>query len=61
MSPTPDRPEPPGVTMHCEACRKEIPVSEAVTAEGEEYVLYFCGIECFDLWRKDAEREYGKD
>jgi Domain of unknown function (DUF3330) len=31
----------------CSICRKEIPLSSALTPEGAEYVGYFCGIECY--------------
>ncbi|HEX4950827.1 MAG TPA: DUF3330 domain-containing protein [Blastocatellia bacterium] len=29
--------------VSCEICLKEIPVSEAISAEGADYFLYFCG------------------
>ncbi len=50
--------------VSCKTCLKEIPQSIAHTEEGEDYVLYFCGLECFDQWshpgarkRKDEEEE----
>lgn len=49
--------------VSCEVCLKEIPRSEAKTREGEDYALYFCGVECFDRWerdREDREREGGR-
>lgn len=60
MSTLPDRADPPEKKVPCEVCQKEIPLSEAFTSEAEDYVLYFCGAECFEHWRKSAEREYGK-
>ncbi len=37
--------------INCEVCRKEIPRSVAQTYEGEEYVMHFCGLECYDSWK----------
>lgn len=61
MSPAPDRADPPDNIVSCEECQKNVPLSEALTTEAQDYVLYFCGVECFELWRKKAERKYGKD
>lgn len=43
----------------CEVCLKEIPVSEARTAEAVDYVLYFCGLDCYAKWknRNDAAKQ----
>lgn len=42
----------------CEVCMKEVPLSAAKTAEGIDYVMYFCGLECHEAWQKRrAERE----
>jgi hypothetical protein len=35
----------------CEACLKEVPKSEAMVAEAADYMLYFCGLECFAKWK----------
>jgi hypothetical protein len=45
--------------VSCEFCRKNIPRSEAFQPEGEEYVAYFCGLECYQAWRKEAEQDSG--
>ena len=58
MPPDPKRPDVPDVTVSCNVCMKKVPSSEARVFEAEDYVLYFCGIECFDHWRRKAE---GKD
>ena len=60
MPDLPDKPEAPD-TIACSICRKEVPLSEAFTTEAEDYVLYFCGIECFDQWHKEAEQGLAKD
>jgi len=39
-------------TVKCELCLKEIPRSEAKSAEATDYVLYFCGLDCFEKWEK---------
>jgi hypothetical protein len=36
----------------CHVCRKEIPEAAALHAEGREYVLHFCKIECLEYWKK---------
>jgi hypothetical protein len=37
----------------CEICLKEVPKSEAAVAEARDYVAYFCGLECYDKWRRE--------
>jgi hypothetical protein len=37
----------------CEVCLKEVPKSEAEMAEARDYVAYFCGLECYDKWRRE--------
>lgn len=34
--------------VSCETCHKEIPKSLAKVAEAEEYVRYYCGLDCFE-------------
>jgi len=47
------------MTVSCEVCMKEIPASEAKTAEAVDYVAHFCGLECFEKWkhRQNGEQE----
>ncbi len=40
--------------LPCEVCVTEIPVSEAVSEEATDYVVYFCGLDCFDQWSKQV-------
>lgn len=42
-------------TVPCEICLKEVPRSEAKTAEGSDYVLYFCGLDCYQKWQEENE------
>lgn len=57
MSTLPDRADAPEKKIPCEECQKQVPLSEAITSEAEDYVLYFCGVECFEQWHKRAEKE----
>lgn len=34
----------------CEICLREVPVSEAQCPEVVEYVVYFCGTDCYTKW-----------
>ncbi|MFZ0254679.1 MAG: DUF3330 domain-containing protein [Gammaproteobacteria bacterium] len=43
--------------IQCEVCRKEVPKSLARSAETQEYVLFFCGLECFAAWKDSAKKE----
>ena len=50
--------------VRCEVCLKEIPKSEAQSAEARDYVAYFCGLECYEEWEevemKERTREAGE-
>jgi hypothetical protein len=35
----------------CEICQKEVPKSAAVVPEATDYVLYFCGLDCYHKWK----------
>ncbi len=40
----------------CCQCGREVPVSEAKVAEAVDYVLYFCGLDCYESWATQSER-----
>lgn len=44
-------------TVPCEVCLKEIPRSEAQTSEVDDYVLHFCGIDCYKKWQDEAKKK----
>ena len=44
------RDQPQYATVSCKVCLKEVPKSLAHTEEAEDYVLYFCGLDCIDKW-----------
>ncbi|HUW26055.1 MAG TPA: DUF3330 domain-containing protein [Gallionella sp.] len=52
-----DQPESTDVKkVPCQACRKEVPLSEAMIPEAVDYVAYFCGLECFAEWKHRSEQ-----
>ena len=53
-----DKPDKPveAPVVACEVCLKQIPKSEAKNAETEDYVLYFCGIECYGEWERTQKQ-----
>lgn len=50
--------------VKCEVCLKEIPKSDAQSAEARDYVAYFCGLECYEEWEavemKERTQEAGE-
>jgi hypothetical protein len=36
--------------LACEVCLTEIPESVNVSAEADDYVVHYCGLECYRLW-----------
>jgi YHS domain-containing protein len=50
-----DEPKVTGVVLvPCAVCQKEIPKSVALSSENQDYVLYFCGPDCYEEWSADA-------
>lgn len=43
-------------TVACEICLKEIPWSEATSEEAVDYVLHFCGLDCYARWKEQGTR-----
>lgn len=41
----------------CDVCHHDIPLSEAVVAEATDYVVYFCGLACYDRWRRRRDTD----
>ena len=53
-----ENPKMTGVPLvSCENCQKEVPKSIALSAEDQESVLYFCGVDCYEEWSADQIRE----
>ena len=45
----------------CDVCRKEVPLSAAVVPEAADYVAHFCGLDCYEQWKKQSEQTRKKD
>jgi len=41
-------------TVACEVCLKEVPVSEATVPEATDYVVHFCGLDCYQKWKSQG-------
>ena len=39
----------------CEVCFKEIPISEAKSVKATDYIMYYCGLDCYDKWKKQGK------
>ena len=38
----------------CNVCEYEVPLSEAVVPEATDYMVYFCGLDCYERWRSQS-------
>lgn len=47
--------------VKCEVCLKEIPKSDAQSAEARDYVAYFCGLECYEEWEAEEMKQRTKE
>jgi len=41
----------------CHVCKEMIPKAAALHAEGQDYVLHFCSLECLDYWKNQKKKE----
>ncbi len=46
--------------LTCDVCCKEVPRSEALSAEATDYVYYFCGPDCYGKWKAEADSAVGE-
>ena len=42
--------------LSCEICLQQIPLSESEISEANDYVAYFCGLECYDVWIRQQHK-----
>lgn len=49
--------EPGTSLVACSVCQHEIPLSAAISREASDYVEYYCGLECYEQWRKRSESQ----
>jgi hypothetical protein len=40
--------------LSCAVCLKEIPADAIKLADAQDYVQHFCGLDCLEVWRKQA-------
>lgn len=43
--------------VSCEVCLKEVPRSEAAVPEATDYVVYFCGLACYQQWKAQQAQD----
>ena len=50
--------ERPGEPEHinCEICLKEVPLDEAQSNEAKDYIVHFCGLECYHVWEEQQKK-----
>ena len=41
--------------VRCDVCLNKVPLSVAKSAEGLDYVHYFCGLNCLEKWQAQAQ------
>jgi hypothetical protein len=39
----------------CGVCLKEVPPSEAKSEEALDYVVHFCGLDCYQTWKNGQD------
>ena len=44
----------------CAVCLKEIPADSIRVTDAQEYVHHFCGLDCLEIWRKQAVQDGGQ-
>ena len=49
--------EGPDKVVRCELCITEVPLSVAKSAEGLDYVHYFCGLNCLQKWQAQGQAD----
>ncbi|MDD4928261.1 MAG: DUF3330 domain-containing protein [Gallionella sp.] len=55
-----DKQLPEEELVACDICRKEVPISAAKTPEAVDYVVHFCGLECYSTWQKGGAETSGE-
>ena len=43
--------------ISCEICMKEIPATNAKSVEMNDYIVHFCGLECYAKWQHQDEKD----
>ena len=51
----------PEELISCEVCLKSVPRSASKSIENDDYVAYFCGLDCYQAWvAKDSKNQANK-
>ena len=37
--------------VSCEICLKEVPLEDVFNPETADYVVHFCGLDCYEEWK----------
>ena len=45
-------------TAVCGVCELEVPISEALIPEAVDYVIFLCGLDCYDRWISRARHQF---
>ena len=43
--------------LSCDICLTDVPISEAGCMESEEYVAFYFGLECYEQWLRQKEKQ----
>jgi hypothetical protein len=43
--------------VSCAVCLKEVPRSESTVPEATDYVVYFCGLACYQQWQAQQAQD----
>ena len=41
--------------ISCEVCKLEIPITDAIIPETADYIVHFCGLECYEEWKSQND------
>jgi hypothetical protein len=53
----PIHPVLPTELVSCSVCLKEIPADSAMTPQVEDFVMYFCGLECYEKFAAESQQK----
>jgi hypothetical protein len=48
------------IKIVCRICEREVPVSEAVVPEATDYMVHFCGLDCYARWTSSRQDELAR-
>lgn len=49
------RPELPPADGSCAMCGETLVPAQSRSVETQDYMLYFCGLDCYEKWRRERE------